>query len=52
MAQPVVTEKCAKCGRRLPRPSFAPAYCDKCELIDALLVERYTTHVRAEEDPG
>lgn len=50
MAQSPLTTTCAKCGRRLPRPDIAPALCPKCELIDALLVERYTTHERATED--
>jgi hypothetical protein len=53
---------CAKCGRRMTftggqpdrdgnmRVPF-PVYCAKCDLINALLVERYTTHVR-QSNPG
>jgi hypothetical protein len=60
MADPTLTTTCAKCGRRLsfnvapgapdPMPVPFPAYCPKCELVNALLVERYTTHVRTNED--
>ena len=49
MAQPNLTVTCAKCGRRLPRPDIAPALCPKCELIDALIVERYTHYEHADE---
>lgn len=45
-----VATTCAKCGRRLPKPALAPAYCPKCELVNALLVERYTTHEREHPD--
>lgn len=41
MAQPTLTNTCTKCGRRLPRPDIPPALCPKCELVNALLVERY-----------
>ena len=46
-----VTTNCAKCGRKLPAPAIAPAYCPKCDLVNSLLVERYSTHVR-EDDRG
>lgn len=46
---PELTHTCAKCQRRLPYPEFAPAYCAKCDLVNALLVERYTIHERAPE---
>lgn len=46
-----VIKVCSKCGRHLPAPALSPAYCPKCELVNALLVERYTTHVR-ETDNG
>ena len=41
--------RCSKCGRPLPHADIPPAYCPKCELINALTVERYTTHERTEE---
>lgn len=50
MAQPTLTTTtCGKCGRRLPRPAIPPALCSKCELIDALLVERYTHYEHVDE---
>lgn len=48
-ADPRITDICTKCGRHLPQPAIIPAYCVKCDLVNALLVERYTTHVRADE---
>lgn len=45
-----LTNRCAKCGGRLPGPALMPALCPKCELVNALLVERYTTHQRDPED--
>lgn len=45
-----VAKRCDKCGRKLPQPAIAPALCPKCELINSLLVERYSTHVRAADD--
>lgn len=44
-----LTEKCAKCGRALPKPAPAPAYCAKCDLINSLIVERYTHYDRQTE---
>jgi len=45
-----VIRTCTKCGRKLAAPAIAPAYCAKCELVNALLVERYTTHERTDPD--
>lgn len=44
-----LADKCAKCGRQLPEPQPIPAFCAKCELINSLLVERYTHHERKPE---
>jgi hypothetical protein len=44
-----LTEHCEKCHRKLPHKEIAPALCAKCDLVNSLLVERYTTHVRAPE---
>jgi hypothetical protein len=41
-----LTEYCEKCHRRLTAAAIAPAYCPKCDLVNSLLVERYSTHVR------
>jgi len=49
MADRDITTTCAKCGRKLPRPDIAPALCPKCELIDALLVERYTLYEHVDD---
>lgn len=48
MAQSTMTTKCAKCGRTLPHPDLPGALCPKCDLIERLMVERYTTHERRE----
>lgn len=48
MAQSALVTKCAKCGRSLPHPDLAGTLCPKCELIERLTVERYTTHERHE----
>lgn len=45
-----LTQTCAKCGRRLPEPAIWPAYCAKCELINSLLVERYTVYERKKDE--
>lgn len=45
------TDHCTKCGRQLDAPAITPAYCPKCELVNALLVERYSHHARADEKP-
>jgi len=45
------TTTCTKCGRALSAPAPAPAYCPKCDLISALLVERYSHYERANEHP-
>jgi hypothetical protein len=49
MPGPQLTDVCTKCGRRLPHADIPPAYCSKCELINALTVEQYTTHQRTED---
>ena len=46
------TDTCSKCGRRLAESQPAPAFCPKCDLISALLVERYSHHERADKTPG
>jgi len=57
-----LTTTCAKCGRQLEyvggKPDKDgnmavpfPVYCPKCELINSLLVERYTHHER-QSNPG
>lgn len=51
MAQPTLTTTCAKCGRRLPHADLPGALCAKCELVDALLVERYS-HFEHSDEPG
>lgn len=45
-----LTNRCSKCGNRLAMPDLMPALCPKCELVNALLVERYTTHERDGEN--
>ena len=45
-----VVNYCDKCGRRLVEPAVQPAYCPKCELVNALLVERYTRIPRNSAD--
>jgi hypothetical protein len=42
-----LTNRCDKCGNRLPRPTPTPALCGKCELVNRLTVERYTRHERS-----
>lgn len=49
-ADPRLVTTCAKCGRRLPHPDLPGALCPKCDLIDALLVERYSTHERTPDN--
>lgn len=56
-----LTTTCAKCGRRMTyvggtpdetgkmRVPF-PVLCPKCELIDALTVERYSHHERTNDE--
>ena len=51
MAKTVVTERCTKCGTALKAPAYAPAYCDKCDLINRLMVERYSHYERANDTP-
>jgi phage FluMu protein Com len=46
----ILTTVCSKCGRQLSEPQFEPAYCPKCELVNSLLVERYTHHERQTPD--
>jgi hypothetical protein len=45
-----VTKHCDKCGRVLAEPMPQPAYCAKCELINSLLVERYSIHQRQDKE--
>lgn len=43
------TAVCTKCRTQLPEPRMTPAYCDKCALVTALLVERYSPTPRQEK---
>jgi len=46
----ILTTICAKCGRQLSEPAIEPAYCAKCDLINSLIVERYTVYERKTPD--
>jgi hypothetical protein len=45
-----ITDRCSKCGAKLPRPELVPAFCAKCDLINALMVERYTVYERHDDN--
>jgi hypothetical protein len=36
-----ITWRCGKCGRPLKVMGYGYSLCEKCELIETLLVERY-----------